>query len=88
MYTAGWALGVCTACPAGSSARGSLPAGPGLRSTPRPAARPRAPLAAPQPRVAVVLIGTNDLTNSGWSITSRTLKEKALDQQLPGILQR
>lgn len=41
-----------------------------------------------KPRVAVVLIGTNDLTNSGWSITSRTLKEKALDQQLPGILQR
>lgn len=41
-----------------------------------------------QPKVVVINIGTNDLTNCGWSIKDRTLKERALDQQLPGILQR
>ncbi|KAL4437221.1 hypothetical protein ABPG75_004360 [Micractinium tetrahymenae] len=41
-----------------------------------------------KPKVVVINIGTNDFTNCGWSIKDRAQKETALDQQLPGILQR
>ncbi|EFN54606.1 hypothetical protein CHLNCDRAFT_135094 [Chlorella variabilis] len=41
-----------------------------------------------RPRVVVLLIGTNDLTNSGWSATVQSAKEKALAKQEPGIVAR
>lgn len=55
-----------------------------------PVARPCPPARSPplQPKLSVVLIGTNDLTNSGWSITDLKKKEAAVDKQLPGIVGR
>lgn len=38
--------------------------------------------------MVVLLIGTNDLTNSGWSATVQSAKEKALAKQEPGIVAR
>jgi hypothetical protein len=38
--------------------------------------------------VAVLLIGTNDLTNSAWSARVQSVKEKALAKEAPGIVSR
>lgn len=51
---------------------------------PRPAPRP----ARPQPKVAVVQIGANDMTNCAWSATNPVQKQKALDKEIPGIVGR
>ena len=54
------------------------PPTPGSPHSPRPA----------QPRVAVILIGANDMTNSGWSLTDQKKKEGALAKEVPGIVGR
>lgn len=41
-----------------------------------------------KPKVAVVLIGTNDMTNSAWSATIQSVKEKALAKDAGGIVYR
>lgn len=41
-----------------------------------------------QPKVAVILIGANDMTNSGWSFTDKKKKEAALNKETPGIVGR
>lgn len=70
------------------SAATPRPAPPFHQKLPASACPARLPCPALQPRLSVVLVGTNDLTNCGWSITDAKKKEAAVDKQLPGIVGR
>lgn len=36
----------------------------------------------------MILIGANDMTNSGWSMTDQKKKEQALAKEVPGMVGR